>query len=219
MFTQKRVRIALSTRGRHSFTTQRRDGQCNRTRRLFSGMYPFLASLARITTAGALARDYRFRHFVNCTSIYRTVCHVSWWYTQLTTRVTPQVLPVLTPDRKFEGCPPHLESGRRDDCLWQTTGCTVVVCRALAVASWRLSQVQISTERRSIATAASDAGAACAPPASTSPRPRHTHPRALTAFLHINPGHPDYLFTAPRSSFALSYICFRHITFRSPDFA
>lgn len=96
------------------------------------------------------------------------------------------------------------------------TGCTVVVCRYLAVASWRLSQVQISTERRSIATAASDAGAACAPPASTSPRPWHTHPRALTAFLHINPGHPDYLFTAPRSSFVLSYICFRHITFRSP---
>lgn len=40
-------------RAHHSFTiTQRRDGRCNRTRRLFSGMYPFLASLARTTTAG-----------------------------------------------------------------------------------------------------------------------------------------------------------------------
>lgn len=91
--------------------------------------------------------------------------------------------------------------------------------RVLVVASWRLCHRSRSQlKRRSIATAASDAGAACAPPASTSPRPWHTHPRALTAFLHINPGHPDYLFTAPRSSFALSYICFRHITSRDPIF-
>lgn len=45
------------------------------------------------------------------------------------------------------------------------------------------------------------------------PLPRRRHARALhlghthrAAFLHINPGHPDYLFTAPCSSFARTFV-------------
>lgn len=71
-----------------------------------------------------------------------------------------------------------------------------------AAVPWSLRQVQISTEHRSIATRSTPAFAArpsCAP--------RHisgTPTRA--AFLHINPGHPDYLFTAPCSSFARTFV-------------
>lgn len=62
---------------------------------------------------------------------------------------------------------------------------------------WRPVRVQISTVRRSIAVVDARLRRSCGMRASrrthTSPPKGHTHPRA--AFLHINPGHPDYLFT------------------------